>query len=596
MKNTALQAVIKMPIFVASGIVVSLIIQYVVHQELVASVVMIITIVIGFWKFLLETIKALLKHKFGLDYIALCAVIVSFITQDYLVGGMIVLMLTTGEALEKYAMLHAKKSLTSLIDRIPKDVTLLDDSDTHVKTTIEEVKIGQRILIRRGEVIPLDGTLESASGYADESSLTGEPYYMDKLKGDVVRSGTINAGDVMVINVTTADDQSTYRKIIKLVQEAESSQAPLVRLADRYSTIFTLLTAIIAGTAYFFTRDVEIILAVLVVATPCPLILATPIALIGGMSAAARQKIIMKNLASIEVLSRTQALIFDKTGTITLGHPVINQVEVKDTVYSEEKILGIATAIEHNSLHPFAKAIVQHTKDKNISIPKVEKVEEVVGIGISGMIDGQRYTLAKYKNTEQLTIEVTGEGKLIALLHFEDQVKLDSKQHLDLLEQSGFEMYMLTGDKQTVADALVKSMGINISVQGNCSPEDKLARLRELQKSGKVTAMVGDGINDAPALAAADVGIVFANEEHTAASDAADVVLLGGDFTLVLRVFNIAKRTIKIALQSIWVGIGLSVLSMIAAAFGWIPPLIGSLWQECIDVIVIINALRAARG
>ncbi len=519
--------------------------------------------------------------------------------HDYLVGVVIVLMLTTGEALEMYASLRARKSLTALIDRIPKSVTVLVSADPNsgtAKKNIEDVRIGEYILVRRGEVIPLDGVLESAIAETDESSLTGEPFNIVKEAGDVVRSGTVNISDPIVIRVTVEDRESTYRKLIGLVEQAQESKAPLVRLADRYSLVFTAVTAVIAIAAYLMTRDMNIVLAVLVVATPCPLLIATPIALIGGMSSAAKQKVILKNLASIEVLSRVKHIVFDKTGTITLGEPIVTAVVLKDQSYSESQVLAIASSIEHNSLHPIAKAIVLHARAQQVEPAHAINIQEKIGEGISGEVDGTRYLLAKYSASDHFTIALKSGEQLIALIEMADAMKQGSKEQMQQLIAQGYALEMLTGDKEAVAQEVAAQVGVAMMIQANCTPEQKLQRIRELQEQGYVVAMVGDGINDAPALAAANVGIVFSNEENTAASEAADIVLLGGELQQVLSVFGVARRSIRIALQSIWIGIGLSVICMIAAAFGHIPPLVGSLLQEGIDILVIVNALRASRS
>jgi heavy metal translocating P-type ATPase len=399
----------------------------------------------------------------------------------------------------------------------------------------------------------------------------------------------------MHIRVSSVRKESTYAKIITLVQQAQDSHAPLVRLADRYSTVFTIITLVIATVAYVTTMDVTNVLAVLVVATPCPLLLATPIALIGGMSASAKRKIIIKNLSSIEVLSRVDVMILDKTGTITLGRPLVTQVDVRDSNYTRDTVLCIAGAIEHNSLHPVAKAIVIAARESLAPAFHATNVHETIGVGITGTVNGVEYTLAKHVTSDHLTIELRTATSTVAVFTLEDQVKIDSRGGIQKLIQSGLSLFMLTGDKKAVADTLAKSIDARITVQANCTPEDKIARIRQLQSEGHVTAMVGDGINDAPALAGADVGMVFSNEEQTAASEAADIVFLGGDFSLVLEVLLISRRTIRIAMQSIIVGIGLSIISMILAAFGFIPPLFGSMWQEVIDVLVILNALRASR-
>ena len=605
MSIESLRGLLWRPVAVLVSILAGLCLHYIFDIEYIANWVWIIAVFVGASTFLYNTLRDIVHARFGLDYIALTAIIVAFVTQDYLVGAVIVLMLTTGEALEEYASLRARKSLTALIDRIPKRVTVLVGAETTTaadpnaaaqEKNIEAVRVGEYILVRRGEVIPLDGVLETAVAETDESSLTGEPFNIVKEAGDIVRSGTVNISDPIVIRVTVEDRESTYRKIIGLVERAQESKAPLVRLADRYSLLFTIVTAVIAISAYLISGEMNIVLAVLVVATPCPLLIATPIALIGGMNSAAKQKIILKNLASIEVLSRVSHIVFDKTGTITLGEPVVTAVQVKDASYSEAQILAIAASIEHNSLHPIAKAIVLHARLQKVEPAHAINIQEKIGEGISGEIDGKRYLLTKYSESDHFTIALKSDEEVIALLEMSDEMKQGSLLQLQQLAAHGYQLEMLTGDKESVAKEVVAQIGVPMTVQANCTPEQKLERIRALQSQGAVVAMVGDGINDAPALAAANVGIVFSNEENTAASEAAAIVLLGGELEQVLSVFGVARRSIKIALQSIWVGIGLSVLCMIAAAFGYIPPLIGSLLQEGIDILVIVNALRASRG
>ncbi|HEX8932351.1 MAG TPA: heavy metal translocating P-type ATPase, partial [Patescibacteria group bacterium] len=438
--------------------------------------------------------------------------------------------------------------------------------------------------------------LISDKAETDESSLTGEPYFIDKVKGDLIRSGTVNIGQPLIMKVTRTEKDSTYKKIITMVQEAEEEKSPFIRLADRYSTIFTIISLIIAGFAYVSSHyNLEHVLAVLAVATPCPLIIATPIALLGGMNASAKRKIIIKKLASLEVLARVEAIIFDKTGTITLGKPEITKIEIKNKDYKLSEVLAIAEAIERNSLHPLAKAVVNYAKENKIKHLHAEKVHEQIGVGISGFVHNKEYILAKLEGTIGMAIELKQHNKQIAIIYFEDKVKSDSKKIINDLSSKGLSMQIYTGDKKEAAEKVVAQLGTNVEVFAQVSPEEKQIGIKKLKQQGKVTAMVGDGINDAPALALADVGMAFSNEEQTAASEAADIVFLGGDFGMVLRSFEIAKRTIMIAKQSILWGIGLSIAAMLFAAFGAIPPIFGAGLQEAIDVAVILNALRASR-
>lgn len=560
------------------------------------SLVLIYTLIIlGSYQLFIEIFESLKRGQFALDYIAVAAIIIAIYSDQILVGAVIALMLATGQELEKYGSQKAKESLTALVDRIPSQVFVVGKNGESLKREISEVKKGEQILVRKGEIIPLDGILMSESSIADESSLTGEPYFFEKYAGDVMRSGTINLGGPITIEITKEEADSTYKKIIQMVQAAQEEKAPLIRLADKYSTFFTLVTLTICVVTYFFTGSIDRILAILVVATPCPLILATPIALMGGMNACAKERIIVKKLSSLEVLSRVNTVIFDKTGTITMGKPEVTEIKIVDNSYTREKILTIGSGIERNSLHPLAKAIVELGQMEEIKFQHADNVQEIIGQGIKGDMDGKTYHLVRAKEEHGMAIDIlVGESK-IATFHFEDQIKSDTIATLVKMQTLGLETMMFTGDKKTAAEKVVEKLGIKMHIKAECTPEDKQKGIEALKKEGKVTAMVGDGINDAPALALADIGMVFSNEEQTASSEAADLVFLGGDFNHVLTSIHIAKRTIKIAMESIGWGIGLSIVCMLFAAFGFIVPVLGAILQELIDVVAIVNSLRASR-
>src|SRR3989338_536915 len=583
------------PIIVAVGIILALFFQFVLKMQETATIVLLLIIFVGSLELIQDTWNSIRNKKFALDYIAILAISVGLASGQYLVSAIIVLMLSGGNTLEKYGMARARSSLTKLTDRIPSSVFLWKKGKIGKKVSIASVGIGTNIVVRRGEVIPLDGTLISDSALVDESSLTGEVYIMEKMKGDRMRSGTVNGGDVLIISVTKIDKDSTYRKIIEMVEAAQREKTPLIRLADKYSVIFTIITLILSGIAYFVSHDLSRVLSVLVIATPCPLILATPIALMGGMNRAGKKRIIMKNLASLEVLSRVDTIIFDKTGTITLGKPSITKLTIIDTTFTEKEVCEIAASIERNSLHPFAKAIVLYAQEKKYSQKSSKNVIEKIGQGISGIVEGKNYTLSKIGNTTGMKIQLLSAGHQIAIFEFEDTIKKTSATIIKNLKNSGLEVLIYTGDKHEVAMELIKQLGQKIQIKSECTPEDKKNGINELKKQRKIIAMVGDGINDAPALALADVGLVFSNEEHTAASEAADIVFLGGDFALVTEVIEIGRDTIHIATQSIVFGIGLSIIGMIFATVGFIPALIGAFLQETIDIAVIFKALRASR-
>lgn len=583
----------KIPFVILCAIAVALLLA-VFQYDFFANIIFIIATLLGGYGLLKETIASLLKRHFALDYIAVLAIVVSFLTQEYIVAAVIALMISSGRSLEEYGIAQAKNSLTKLADRIPHEVMLWQDNRPSQKEKIENVVVGQEIFVRKGEVIGLDGTLVSPAGLIDESSLTGEPYPVEKIQGDPLRSGTINGGEPIVLRVTRTEKNSVYEKIVAMVKKAQNEKAPMVRLADRYSAVFTVLTLGIAVFAYALSHDFRQVLAVLVIATPCPLLLATPIALLGGMNAAAKKRIIVKKLASLEALSRITTVIFDKTGTITLGKPTI--VEFKNSSEkSDKELLAVAESIERNSLHPLAKAIVSFAQEQQVPILHALLVQEKIGSGIVGTVEGVVYTLKKIERSEGMMIGLYCEEKMLAIFRFEDELKQESKEIVQALKQQGLELYIFTGDKKEAAERVVQQLGERIHIQAECTPLDKQQGIEKLKKAGKIVAMVGDGINDAPALALANVGIVFSNEEQTAASEAADVVFLGGDFSLVIEALSLSKRTVSIALQSIVWGIGVSVIGMIFASLGFIPPVAGAIIQEGIDVAVILNALRASR-
>lgn len=585
----------RIPTIVFIGISIYLLLEYILKLQVGAVVLAMAIVALGSFDLFKETYQSILKKQFGLDYLAILAIVVALITREYLVAAVIALMLSSGRTLEAYGVSQAQKSLTNLVDRIPSEITLWQNHAAGESIPVNQAQIGQEILVRKGEVVAVDGVLLSISGMFDESSLTGEPNIIEKVEGDAVRSGTINLGEALVIKVTREEKDSTYHRIVEMVRQAQEEKAPLVRLADRYSIWFTAISLAIAAFAFFSLHGLYGVLAVLVLATPCPLILATPIALMGGVNASAKKRIIVKKLASLEVLSRINTVVFDKTGTLTIGRPELTMVEIKDKTYSKQQILSIAQAIERNSLHPLAKAIVAYAKEYKAPVARALNVTETVGYGISATVNQKSYSLSKLREDVGMAIKLVESDNEIAVFFFEDKVKDEARTIVKYLKNLGLSLYIFTGDRLDAAKKVVDQLTNYVTVRASLTPEEKQAGVKELQEKGKVIAMIGDGINDAPALALADVGMVFSNEEQTAASEAADIVFLGNEFSLVFESLGIAKRTIHIALQSILWGIGMSITFMVLAAFGLIPPLIGAIIQEAIDVIVIINALRTSR-
>ncbi len=584
----------RIPLIILFGLIAYGLLKYYGYYD-IAVILMYVLVLLGTYDMLLETLRSLLKKQFALDYIAILAIVVALITQQYLVAGILALMISSGSTLEAYGVAQAKKSLTQLIDRIPTDVVLWENRAPGKKEKLENISVGDSIFIRKGEVIALDGELISDVGETDESSLTGEPYFIEKTKGDVIRSGTINIGQSMVIRVTKTEKDSTYKKIIDMVKQAENEKSPMVRLADKYSTVFTIITLSLGAIAYVISGySLDRVLAVLVIATPCPLIIATPIALLGGVNASAKKKIIIKKLAALEILSRIETLVFDKTGTITLGKPRVTRIELSGDL-SMKKALSIAESIERNSLHPLAKAIVQKAREEKVQVLHATNVKEIIGNGITGKVQNTSYMLSKLEEENGMAIRLMEGKKQMAVFHFEDEIKESSRKIIKQLKGMGLELHIFTGDKKDAAAKVVSQLGESVIINAEMTPQEKQEGINKLKKQGRIIGMVGDGINDAPALALAHVGMAFSNHEQTAASEAADIVFLGGDFSQVYDAWQIAKRTLIIAKQSILWGIGLSIAGMILATFGYISPLVGAGLQEAIDVAVIINALRASR-
>lgn len=584
----------RIPLMVFVGIIFYLLLKFF-HLDFWANISALIITILGSYTLFIGACKELLAKHFALDYIAIVAILVSLLTGEFLVAAVLALMISSGKTLDDYAVNQAKKSLTGLIERIPDEVFLWINAHQGEKIKVAKIKAGQEIFIRKGEVIPLDGILVSESGLTDESSLTGEPYLIEKMAGDAIRSGTVNLGNPIVIKVTKTSQNSTYNKIVELVKKAQGEKSPLIRIADKYSNFFTIVTFAIALFAYFYSGfDLTRVLSVLAIATPCPLIIATPIALIGGVNKCAKDKIIVKKLSAIEVLSRVTTIVFDKTGTLTIGKPKLVRIEKSSKKYSDKQILSIAEALERNSLHPLAKAIVTFARGKKVPILHAQNVEEVIGQGILGKVAGEKFILSKVKEEAGMSIEMTQGSSRLALFKFEDELKEDSKNVVSALKKIGLSLLIFTGDKSEAAQKVAESLGEGVKFESEMSPEDKQKGIEALQKNGQTVAMIGDGINDAPALALSDVGLVFSHEEQTAASEAADIVFLGGGFSDVNMSLKISKRTINIAIQSILFGIGASIAGQGFASLGFIPPIFGAGLQEVIDVAVILNALRTS--
>ncbi len=579
-----------------------------------ASPVALVFLLIGTAPLVWDMIVELWHKKFGVDLIALVAIITSIIVGQYLAGTVVLLMLSGGEALEAYAMRRARRELTRLLSGVPTIVHIKKSDGTVVDSSIEKIGVGDVVIVKPGEVIPVDGNVVSGVSLIDESPITGESVPIEVEVTSQVLSGSINKNGVLEVRAARLSKDSKYQQLIRLVRQAQEHKAPIVRLADRYTVMFTVVTFILALSAWFISGDATRVLAVLVVATPCPLILATPIAMISGISRAARRGIIIKNGGALEALSRVKAFVFDKTGTITLGSPSVVAIKTFGKT-SEQRILEIAASLDQLSAHILARSLLKHAKRAHLTLAYPESYQEFFGDGVTGILDKQ-YFFGKLSFLEEHGVRVTEEQKhdhevmqhkgtmvvyvadarqVLGAVFFSDTIRPESKRVFARLAGSGVRTLMLTGDRQEVAETIAHQVGIT-EVYAQYLPEQKMAKIKELQEQGfSPVAMIGDGINDAAALAAADIGIAMGVHGASASSEAGDIVIAVDKLQRVEDSHLIAKRTVSIAIQSIVVGMGLSIGLMFFAASGYISPVAGALFQEVIDVLVILNALRALR-
>jgi heavy metal translocating P-type ATPase len=560
-----------------------------------------------------SVVRSLLRRRAGVDIIAMMALLGAVVVGEYLAGAVIALMLATGTALEARASARARRELTALLQRAPTVVRRVE-AGALVPVAIDEVRPADLLLVGPGEVVPVDGTVVGAVAELDESALTGEAALVQRAAGDAVASGGVNTGGAFRLRATAAAAESTYAGIIRLVRQAQESHAPLTRVADRFALWFVPLTLGLAAVAGVVARDPVRAVAVLVVATPCPLILAAPVALVGGMSRAARRGIIVKGGAALEALGRADVLLFDKTGTLTAGRARVADVETGDGTDSRQ-VLRLAASLDQVSTHAFAAPIMQAAAELGLQLTLPSEVHEDAGKGVRGLVDGRRVMVGRasyvagngavpswaqrvrrrtaYEGLANVYVSV--DGTIVGAMILEDPLRHDAVRAVHRLREAGIRrLVMVTGDHDELAQAVGSAVGVD-AVYAERSPAGKVEVVREERVAGTVI-MVGDGVNDAPALAAADVGVAMGARGATASSEAADVVLTVDHIDRVAEAVQIARRSHRIALQSIAVGMGLSLLAMCVAAAGYLAPVVGAVVQEVIDVAVIANALRAHRS
>jgi heavy metal translocating P-type ATPase len=531
--------------------------------------------------------------------------VATVLVGEYLAGLIIVLMLTGGEALEKIAENKASRELDTLISRAPAFAHRSNPEDGQiVRIPVDEVQVGDVLLVRSSEVLPVDGVVLSERATVDESSVTGEPVPVTRTQGEEVLSGSVNGNESFSMRATATAAESHYASIVQLVQEAVASRAPMVRLADRYAVPFTAVSLLIAGLAWYLSGDPVRFAEVLVVATPCPLLIAAPVAFMGGMSSAARVNVIVKEGGTLETLSRVQAAGLDKTGTLTQGHPTVT--DIRGVSRSATETLAHAAAAEQYSVHVFAEPIVKVARERGLELPPVRSAEEFATNGVAAvMADGSEVRVGKGRfvqevtgHTPELSLEpgvaavyVAVAGELAGVLLLSDPVREDAPETLELLREQGVtDIFMVTGDVESTARSVGGAVGIE-RVYAEMTPQQKVEVVQA--NTSRPVLMVGDGINDAPVLAAADVGIAMGARGATAASESASAVITSESLVRLADVVDISKRTVRIALQSIWLGIIISVGLMLVAAFGHLPAVAGALLQEVVDLVAILSALRA---
>jgi heavy metal translocating P-type ATPase len=563
-----------------------------------------------------EVARGMEQGDFGVDIIALLAMAAALIGGELLAGAIVAVMLTGGDALEDYAAGRARRDLTALLRQAPQ-VARRRVGDGWEETAVDAVEAGTVLLVRTGEVVPADGALLSERATIDASTVTGEPLPVETARGETIRSGTLNAGAPFELRAARPARDSSYAALVRLVERAARERPPFTRMADRYAMIFLPVTLALAGAAWALSGDEIRAVAVLVVATPCPLILAAPIALVAGLSRAAKSGIVLKGGGALEQLAAARTVLLDKTGTLTRGRPAVDRIVSFDGV-GETELLRLAASVDQLSAHILAEGLVQDARTRGLALGQPSGAREAPGDGIEAMVDGRRVGVGGESwllahgfagdgpsapeglgaKPGQALVHVGVDDRVAGVLVMGDRLRPDAADLVAALHEEGVtDVAMVTGDRRDVALAVAGQAGLD-RVYPEQSPEDKLAVVRAArdQPERRPVVMVGDGVNDAPALALADVGIALAGGSRTVSSEAADAVITVDRIDRVADAVRIGKRTLSIARQSVVAGMSLSIVAMVVAAFGYLPPVAGALLQEGIDVAVILNSLRALRG
>ncbi len=558
-----------------------------------------------------RTVRGLLRGNFAADVVATLSIVGATGLGQPVAGLVIVLMQTGGELLERYAEGRASDAVRALEEAAPRTAHRQRPDGQHDDIPAEAIVAGDLLLVRPGEMLPADGVVESGRSHLDVSRLTGEAPPEMVQQGSDVRSGAVNLEGAIVVHATRPASESLYARIVELVRTAQGEKSPIQRMADRYAIWFTPVTLLVCALAWFVTHDPLRVLAVLVVATPCPLLLATPVAIIGGINRAARHQVIVRSGGALERLASVDTAVFDKTGTLTIGRPDVVAVDAYGA-WSEESVLRLASAVEVGSGHHLARSTVDAAAQRGIILPKASHVEDSPGLGVRGTVEGRDVAVgaAGWLRTlfpdqvEAIAIArgaglrgvVAVDGEIAGAIEYADRAREGLHSFFERLRQLGMRhIVLLSGDHQANVEGIARAHGIT-DARGDLLPQHKVEAVKDLMKSGHRVVMVGDGTNDAPALSAATAGIALAAHGGGIAAEAADAVILCDDITRVVDAIGIGRRAVGIARQSIVVGLGLSGVAMVAAALGYFSPTTGAMIQEAIDVAVILNAVRASTG
>lgn len=612
-----IRAVRRYPLPVVSfiGLLAGIIITLLFRNNELARWLWFATLIVGGLPVIARTITGMSKGKFAVDIIATLAIAVAIFTDEAFAGLIIVLMQTGGEAIDDYGFRKASSSLEQLVSRSPR-IARRKIKFGFEEVRIDNVQINDILLVRPGDIVPVDGQVTEGVAEIDEAAITGEPLPVTKNTGDQLLSGTVNVGTAFEMEATKISSESQYSKIVDMVRKAQSEKSAIQRIADKYALWFTPLTVAISITAYLITRSEDTLLAVLVVATPCPLILATPLAVISGVNRAAKESIIVKSGSAMEQIGMSRVAIFDKTGTLTHGIPRFKQVIAFNG--NEERLLRTVSSLEQLSAHPIAVAVAKEGKRRFKEFLPVINFRETPGRGVEGIIQGKHVAVGSQiyiepiihgsidpklypilrdtKKVGSLISYVAEDNVLTGVIVFTDELRDGVHKFVKGLKKFGIEeTVMLTGDSKINAEIIAREAGIrNFGV--NLLPSQKVEEVRKLTDQYKTSIMVGDGINDAPALATATVGVAMGAHGTGISSEAADIVLLVDDVTRVGTAIAISQRMLRITKQSIFFGMGGSIIMMVIASFGYIVPAQGAILQEILDIVVILNALRARGG